>query len=311
MTVVQKRPKGVLSLGLACIDAAMRHRTEHVPTEQIYPDDVVRHGGFVAGGGLGWKIATLETPREEPAPWKIVVITGAPSWAEYWAPVLAALPRDREMVVVNRPGFGASEPFICVSDIRVQAQALAPMLDTAPGQKLLLVGQSYGAAIATLMAELRPGKVNGLVLLSTFLGETGPAARWLVETGAKVLQMIPRDLRNAVMEVSSQASQLVHMRSALRRLPMPVHVFHGDKDDFAPIELAEQLARETRGRRPIRFESVPGADHFLTDGPAEALIAYLESCIPPQTASWRLPKLALPKLNWLAPRDLKGDVAAA
>ena len=311
MTVVQKRPKGVLSMGLACLDAAVRHRTEHVPTDLLYPDTVVRRTSFIAGGGLGWRIAALETPRARPAPWKIVVITGAPSWAEYWAPVLAALPQDREMIVVSRPGFGGSEPAICVTDIRIQAEALAPVLDTAPGQKLLLVGQSYGAAIATLMAELRPGKVAGLVLLSSFLGETGPTARWLVETGAKVLQMIPRDLRNAVLEVSGQREQLGHMRAALEHLHMPVHVIHGDRDDFAPIELAERLAKEARTRKPIRFQRVPGADHFLTDGPSEALIAYLESCIPPEPANWRLPKLALPRLNWLAPRPIKGDIAAA
>jgi pimeloyl-ACP methyl ester carboxylesterase len=308
---VQKRPKGILGKGLACLDAALRHRDEHVPTELIYPESVVRRTSFIAGGGLGWRIAALETPRETPAPWKIIVITGAPSWAEYWTPVLAALPPDREMMVVSRPGFGGSEPAICVGDIRIQAQALAPALDTAaPGQKILLVGQSYGAAIATLMAELRPNKVAGVVLLSSFLGEAGPTARWLVETGAKVLPFIPRDLRHAVMEVSNQASQLHHMRAALKRLHVPVHVLHGDKDDFAPIELAETLARETRARRPIRFQVVPGADHFLTDGPVDELVAYLEACIPARP-QWRLPRLVLPKLAWPAAKPLKDTVAAA
>ena len=306
----QKRPKGVLAMGLACLDAAVRHRTEHVPTGLIYPESVVRRTSFVAGGGLGWRISALETPRVTPAPWKIVVITGAPSWAEYWAPVLAALPADREMVVVNRPGFAGSDPFICVSDIRIQAEALTSVLDAAPGQKILLVGQSYGAAIAILMAELKPNKVAGVVLLSSFLGEAGPTARWLVDTGAKVLSLIPRDLRNAVMEVSNQRAQLGHMRSALQRLNVPVHIVHGDRDDFAPIALAQQLAREARTRRPIRFETVPGADHFLTDGPVETLIACLESCIPTKPSAWRMP--ALPTLGgWLSPRTIKSTAAAA
>ncbi|MDR3511755.1 MAG: alpha/beta hydrolase [Caulobacteraceae bacterium] len=295
-----KRPKGVLGLGLACLDAAVRNRTEHVPTSAFYPDTVVRRTSFVAGGGLGWRISALETPRETPAPWKIVVITGAPSWAEYWAPVLAALPADREMVVVDRPGFAASEPAVCVGDIRIQAAALEPLLDAAPGQKVLLVGQSYGAAIASLMAAARPKSVASLVLLSSFLGEAGPTARWLVETGTRMLPLIPRDLRNAVLEVSNQRHQLTHMRAALKRLSVPVHVIHGDRDDFAPIELAEKLAKDTRGRRPFRFQRVPGADHFLTDGPIETLIGRLEDCIPPASAPWRLP--ALPKLGWLAPR---------
>ena len=292
-----RRPKGVFELGLACLDSQARGRTEHRPVTLDYPEHIIRRFSFEASGGLGWRVSALMTPRPQPAPWKIVVITGAPSWAEYWAPVLAALPADREMVVVNRPGFAGSDPFICVSDIRIQAEALTSVLDAAPGQKILLVGQSYGAAIAILMAELKPNKVAGVVLLSSFLGEAGPTARWLVDTGAKVLSLIPRDLRNAVMEVSNQRAQLGHMRSALQRLNVPVHIVHGDRDDFAPIALAQQLAREARTRRPIRFETVPGADHFLTDGPVETLIACLErnriyeKC---QMVSWILCVVGLP-----------------
>ena len=132
---------------------------------------MVRRTSFVAGGGLGWRISALETPRAQPTPWKIVVITGAPSWAEYWAETLAELPQDREMIVVDRPGYGASEPLDPVTDIRTQALALAPLLQAARGQKVMLVGQSYGAAIASLMAEANPGRVQSLVLLSGSFGE--------------------------------------------------------------------------------------------------------------------------------------------
>src|ERR1700712_1634947 len=185
-------------MGWACFECAATGRTEHAPTAADYPETVLRRTSFTASG-LGWKISALETPRAKPAPWKIVVITGAPSWAEYWAETLAELPQDREMVVVDRPGYGASEPLHPVPDIRVQAEALAPLLATRPGQRILLVGQSYGAAIAAIMAAANPGKVAGLVLLSGFFGETGPTARWLIEMGSKALKVIPRDLRHAVM----------------------------------------------------------------------------------------------------------------
>ena len=88
----RKRPKGVLAMGWACIEAAAKGRTEHAPLSEDYPDTVVRRTSFIAGGGHGWRILALETPRATPAPWRIVVITGAPSWAEYWAETLAALP---------------------------------------------------------------------------------------------------------------------------------------------------------------------------------------------------------------------------
>src|SRR5579884_2079748 len=146
-------------MGWACIECAATGRTEHAPPTEAYPETVVRRTSFTAGGGHSWTISALETPRAAPPPWKIVVVTGAPSWAEYWAETLAELPPDREMIVIDRPGYAASEPAHPVTDIRVQAEALAPVLDAPRGQKVLLVGQSYGAAIAALMAEANPGKV--------------------------------------------------------------------------------------------------------------------------------------------------------
>jgi pimeloyl-ACP methyl ester carboxylesterase len=290
--VARKRPKGVLELGWACFESAAAKRTEHCPVNTIYPETLVKRISFQAGGGLNWRISALTTPRDKPAPWKIVVVTGAPSWAEYWADVLANLPRDREMVVVDRPGFANSEPVEYVGDIRIQAQALMPILEAKPGQRVLLVGQSYGAAIASLMAAQRPRRLAGVVLLSGFFGETGPTAKWLVDLGSKVIGLIPRDLRNAIMEVSGQRSQLSHMREALGLLRVPIHLIHGEKDDFAPIETAERLIAETPVRAPIRFRRVPGANHFLNDGPTEDLLAVLDECIPADPPPLKLPDVA-------------------
>ncbi|MGZ3375336.1 MAG: alpha/beta fold hydrolase [Phenylobacterium sp.] len=312
MTAIsRKRPKGVLAMGWACFESAARGRTEHAPTSADYPDTVVRRTTFQAGGGLGWSISALETPRETPAPWKIVVITGAPSWAEYWAETLAELPAEREMIVVDRPGYAASQPMEPVTDIRTQALALSPLLQTARGQKIMLVGQSYGAAIASLMAEANPGKVEALVLLSGFFSEPGPTARWLLDVGSKALKVLPRDLRHAVVECTGQRPQLAYAKRALAKLSIPIHMIHGDKDDFAPIEAAERLAAETLTRQPINFVRTAGANHFLNDGPAEQLIAALEACIParkPWTFRWpRLPAISLPGVFSVgAPRQPAG-----
>jgi pimeloyl-ACP methyl ester carboxylesterase len=310
--LARKRPKGLLAIGWACIECAASGRTEHAPTSADYPDSVVRRTSFTAGGGHGWRISALETPRETPPPWKIVVITGAPSWAEYWAETMAALPQDREMVVVDRPGYGASEPAEPVKDIRLQAQALSPVLAAARGQKVILVGQSYGAAIASLIAEANPGKVESLVLLSGFFGETGPTSRWLLDVGSKALKMIPRDLRHAVIEASGQRPQLAYAKRALARLTIPIHMIHGDKDDFAPIEAAERWAAETVTRSPIQFTRAPGANHFLNDGPADRLLSAIEACIPARKRwTFRWPKLSALHLPRGLSLGIPGQAAGA
>src|SRR4051794_27515906 len=115
-------------MGWACFECAATGRVEHAPTSDDYPETVLRRTSFTAGGGHGWRISALETPGETPAPWKIIVVTGAPSGAEYWAETMAELPQDREMIAVDRPGYAASEPLHPVYDIRVQAEALSPLL---------------------------------------------------------------------------------------------------------------------------------------------------------------------------------------
>jgi pimeloyl-ACP methyl ester carboxylesterase len=269
----------VLEIGLATFQAAWSGRSEHLPHWAEYPDALVERIGFRAGGGLDWRLSALRTPRPRTAPWKIVVITGAPSWAEYWSAVLAALGPDREMVVVDRPGFGSSQPTDAVTDISLQAAALAPLLDSAPGQKVLLVGQSYGAAISILMAAAQPEKVAALVLLSGLFGDVGPTAGGLVELGRHVHGVIPRDLRNAITEVLAQPPQLPAVREALRTLALPIHLVHGDADDFAPLAAAQALVEALAEMPNVSLTTVPGANHFLNEGPIEMLLGPLEAAI--------------------------------
>jgi pimeloyl-ACP methyl ester carboxylesterase len=291
--MLKRRPKGVWEIGLATFEAAWTGRSEHMPFWEEYPDALVERAYFRAGGGQDWRLSALRTPRPRTAPWKIVVVTGAPSWAEYWSAALATVGPDREMVVVDRPGFGASEPTDAVTDLSVQAKALSPLLDAAPGQRVLLVGQSYGAAIATLMAADHPGKVDALVLLSGLFGDMGPTASRLVELGRHIHGVIPRDLRNAITEVLAQKSQLAVVSEALRGLGMPIHIIHGDEDDFAPIAAARAVAADLADRPNVFFTPVPHANHFLNEGPPDLVLAPLEAVIAAATPDAPAPTLSL------------------
>jgi pimeloyl-ACP methyl ester carboxylesterase len=100
-----------------------------------------------------------------------------------------------------------------------------------------------------------------------------------MEMGGRVLTLIPRDLRNAILEVRGQRDHMPAVRLALQRLNLPIHVVHGDLDDFAPIEVARALADRTIGQGAGMFHLVKGANHFLNDGPTAQLLAELERVI--------------------------------
>ncbi|MBU6372075.1 MAG: alpha/beta hydrolase [Alphaproteobacteria bacterium] len=256
------------------------------PTSKDFPATTMARTSFTAGGGLGWRISALATPARD-ASWKVVVISGTPSWSEYWAPTIAKLPTTREMIVADRPGFGPSEPTAAVPILTQQAAALSAMLDGPPNQRVVLIGQSYGAPIATLIASQHPDKVGALVLMSGFFGDPGPTAKRLVGLGAVAGPLLPRDLKNALAEVRGQHAQLPDIRTALAGLKQPVVVLHGDKDTFVPPQAARALAAEVGAR----YVAVPAGDHFLnaccvTDvlGAVELAIAEAEARQPGPSA---------------------------
>jgi len=244
------------------------------PTSKDFPPTMMGRSSFAAGGGHGWRISTLATPSRGAA-WKIVIITGTPSWSEYWAPTLARVPAGREMIVADRPGFALSEPEAAVTAISDQADALAPMAAAAPGQKVVIVGQSYGAPVAALIAARHPDQVQGLVLMSGFFGARGPTARRLVALGAVARPLLPRDLKNALAEVRNQEPQLPKIRAALAALPMPVLVLHGGKDTFVPPAAARALAEGAHAR----YVEVASGDHFLNACCVSDVLAAVETVI--------------------------------
>jgi pimeloyl-ACP methyl ester carboxylesterase len=244
------------------------------PTSRDFSTSVMRRIAVTAGGETPWRLSALETPREAPARWRIVVITGTPSWSEYWAPTLAKIGPEREMIVADRPGFAESEPQTAVTSIEAQARALEATLGDAPDQKVILLGQSYGGPIATVLAARRPDKVKALVLMSAYFGERGPTIRRLSALGSLVRPALPRDMKNALAEIDRQKPQLPLARSALGKLDIPVIVLHGDDDSFITLDAAKRLA-ESAGPR-AQFVLAPGGDHFLNACCVDAVIQAID-----------------------------------
>lgn len=265
---------GALALS-ACAIGTAEDDNDRFPTSSSYPAGTMERVEFAASVPEAWRISALQTPARAEANWKIVIVTGTPSWSEYWAPVIAALPANREIIVADRPGFRSSQPDGAVRDLAKQADALAAMLETRPGQRVLVVGQSFGAPVATLMASRHHDQVDALVLMSPFFGDRGPTARRMIGAGRLFHAVLPRDMRNSITEVVAQTDQLPTVWQALRGLDQPIVFLHGDDDSFVPLEASQRIAAEY-GHTLV---TVPGGDHFLNACCVPALLEAIEQAI--------------------------------
>jgi pimeloyl-ACP methyl ester carboxylesterase len=276
MRVIKRVTAAVLALAAsACAIGTAEDDNERFPTSSSYPPGTMERVEFIAGVPEGWRISALQTPERPDATWKVVIITGTPSWSEYWAPTIAGLPSTRELIVADRPGFRSSEPHDAVRDLATQADALAPMLEARDGQRVLLVGQSFGAPVATLIASRYADQVDAVVLVSAYFGDRGPTARRMFGAGRLLRGVLPRDLKNSITEVTAQTEQLPAVWSALRGLDQPIVFVHGDDDTFVPLEADQRIAAEY-GHTLIR---VSGGDHFLNACCVPALLAAFEQAI--------------------------------
>jgi pimeloyl-ACP methyl ester carboxylesterase len=80
--------------------------------------------------------------------------------------LLDDLARDHTVLALNRPGHGDSARGTRTLDLATNADALRAALGAARGERTVLVGHSYGAAVALRAALDAPESVAGVVLLT-------------------------------------------------------------------------------------------------------------------------------------------------
>ncbi len=105
----------------------------------------------------------------------VLMIHGASANAREFNVSLAPhLNGDFRLLMPDRPGHGYSERFSGAEQLGAQAGQMAGVLDTlAPGQKAVVVGHSFGGAVALRLALDRPELVSGLVLLAPVTHDWG------------------------------------------------------------------------------------------------------------------------------------------
>ena len=262
-----------------------RHGSDHVgncQNEALARAEVDRR--FVELGGR--RLSYLAAGDSAPPP-AIVLIHGSAVSAGYWIHQLRGLRNTSQVVALDLPGHGKSDP-IRTPTVDAYAEAVAMFLDVLGIGPAIVVGHSLGGAVAIALTAGRPDMVIGLVLLSSCakLPQVdgpwarllpylpGPLRKLLFFSMAQKLLFAPGVPRGAVSlglhELQScrpetilsdlHAAKTMDLSQAATQLDVPTLVMCGSRDKLTPPALSERL----RALIPrSRLSLVEGAGHML------------------------------------------------
>ena len=143
-----------------------------------------------------------------PSPDPVLLLHGQPGSAADWDRVRAALGGRVETIAIDRPGWGdVSSP----SDLDGNARAGLAALDAAGARRAVVVGHSFGGAVAAWLAATAPDRVRALVLAA-------PSAN------AESLQWLDRVLAAPGVGFVASAAALAGSGVALAARPLRARV---------------------------------------------------------------------------------------
>jgi pimeloyl-ACP methyl ester carboxylesterase len=126
----------------------------------------------------------------------IVGLHGAGSSAAFWVDAAQELAKRGRTIVYDRRGHSRSErPEPYATDVHEQADDAAALIDALAAAPAVVIGRSYGGAVALNLALRHPDRVRALVLLegdAPSLSEE--AARWISELTQRIVDLAEDDI---------------------------------------------------------------------------------------------------------------------
>ncbi|MBC2605388.1 alpha/beta fold hydrolase [Pelagicoccus albus] len=203
---------------------------------------------------------------------------GTPGLSKDWDLVLKKLSVrgiESDTISFDRPGFGDNSAIVPNQDFSTQIESFARLLDGTGSEEenLVLVGHSYGAALALGLADklVESGRLSGMVLISGVLSPFEKQQRWYHRALIQfpISLFTPDRFLKSAQEMSAVSKHLARLVEAWGRFDFPVTFVHGTRDRLIPMANSQfAMDRLSAGK----LVEVEGAGHALPKTHA-ALIA--------------------------------------
>lgn len=198
----------------------------------------------------------------------VLFVHGSPGDWQAWAQYLSDpdLLARAHLIAVDRPGFGGSGAGRVERSLEQQCIDIAPLLDHAwPGQRVVLVGHSFGGPVIYRLAMDHPDKVTDLIILAGSIDPAQEHTKWYQYPAEWWIfrWLVPTDLLLANREILPLKGGLTEMLPLWPKIHQRVTVIQGLADNLVPPENAYFAERMMTNARPLEMVLIPGMNHFL------------------------------------------------
>lgn len=198
----------------------------------------------------------------------VLFVHGSPgdwkAWIEYLTDTdLAA---RANLIAVDRPGFGGSGSGKVEPSLTQQCRDIAPLLDhAASGQRVILVGHSFGGPVVCRLAMDHPEKVTDVIVLAGSIDPGQEKTEWYqyVAEWPFIRCLLPCELIMANEEIMPLKSVLTGMLPFWKKIHQRITVIQGENDNLVSPENADFAQRMMTKAKPLKIIRLPGMNHFL------------------------------------------------
>ncbi|MEO5582827.1 MAG: alpha/beta hydrolase [Saprospiraceae bacterium] len=177
----------------------------------------------------------------------VLYIHGAPGSCDAFFTYMqdSALNEKYFQISVDRKGYGYSDYGHAETSIIKQAALLQNILDQYPGKKWIVVGHSFGCAIAAILSIHNKDLIKKIILFGAAADpQFERMVRWASISNTQLVRWISNnDIKVATDEKLSHQRELKIIEPYWKELDCKVVLVHGTKDKLVPFENIEYLQK--------------------------------------------------------------------
>lgn len=203
----------------------------------------------------------------------LIFIHGSPGSSSAWIDYLAdsVLSNRAILCSIDRSGYGDSDYGKSEPSLEKQSLSIKPILEKYGQDKnIILIGHSLGGPLVARLAMDYPNFVDGLVIIAGSCAPELEPKEWFrpILNWIPIRWLMPPSFKVSNQEIMPLYKELEKMLPLWANIKCPVHLVHGDKDDFVPVENID-FCKKMLQNAPTQTTILKGKDHFIvwTDYP--------------------------------------------